>query len=546
MRRAGVLVLTGVTLLLLTNAVFAQAAGPPDRERLTPRQLETPRFDPLSPVHSGSRTLENVWSDLKGPSGGDFLRRLLPTEAGVLWIALIVALTVAFDFARPFSARNVELLALLVTGFLLFDVMRFFDLLRDPTYFRVMDWVFTGIVAVGLFLLARALWRMRRPHVAPWQPNLPARALVVLTGLLLASNLLIGLLRPPDDAGFYTNLGAQRLRERGMFPYGDPLLSGTPGSTYSPVFYLAHLPFQIMLDPRPVNPHAPDRPDLAAQPYYLPPVLATKLTTVSFHLIGVTALILAARSLAGSQVAWGLAALYCGSAYVLGVGGEREMIGGITFISHIAAPSVVLLAFAALSRPIVAGALLATGVATLFYPVFFIPAWLGYYWKNRAATVRFVGGLALASLVIGVPVLLRSHPADGRGVIGTILHDTQGHQQDPAAYGSSPFGFWGLRGGVRELLREPLVPGQFNTSPMFLIFVVFVCGAFFLARGRTPVQLALLTGALAIGAQMWKIHGTGVYVNWYYPFLLLGFFARDGAPSNKDDADPRAAVWREH
>ncbi|MGH9162362.1 MAG: hypothetical protein ACRD2X_20550 [Vicinamibacteraceae bacterium] len=526
-------VLTGVVLLLLSNAASAQAANPPDRERLTPRQLETPRFDELSQVHSGSRALENVWSDLLGPTGGDFLRRLLPAQGGILWIAVIVAFTVAFDFTRPFSARNVELLALLVTGFLKFNIIRFFDLLRDPTYFRVMDWVFTAIVVVGLFLLARALWRMRRPHTDAWRPNLPVRALVVLTLLLLTCNVLIALLRPPDDAGFYSNLGAQRLRETRMFPYGDPLLTGTPGATYSPVFYLAHLPFQIMLDPEPVNPNIPGRPDLAAQPYYLPPVLATQLTTVSFHLIGVTALILAAWKLAGSQVAWGLAALYCGSAYVMGVGGDREMSGGITFISHIAAPSVTLLAFAALSRPIVAGALLATGVATLFYPAFFIPAWLGYYWKNRAATVRFVGGLALVSLLIGVPVLLRSQPADGRGVIGTILHDTQGHQQDPAAYGSSPFGFWGLRDGVRALLREPLVPGQFNTSPMFLIFAGFATGAFFLARGRTPIQLALLTGALAIGTQLWKIHGTGLYVNWYYPFLLLGFFVRD------DDA-PRA------
>ncbi|MPY86369.1 MAG: hypothetical protein GEU99_00430 [Luteitalea sp.] len=530
-RRVDGRVVSAVTLailLLVGGALFAQPTVPPERDRLTPRQLESPTFEPLPHVPSGSRALANVWSDLAGPGRAELLRGLLPTQAGVLWMALVVALMVAFDFRRPLSARNVELLALLVVGFLLFDVMRFFEVLRDPTYFRVMDWVFTGIVAVSLFLLGRALWRMRRPHREAWQPNLPVRALVVLTGLLLTCNLLIGLLRAPDDAGFYSNLGAQRLRERGRFPYGDPLLTGTPGATYSPIFYLAHLPFQIMLDPQVVNPDAPDRPDLAAEPYYLPPVLATQLTTVSFHLFGVAALIVAARKLAGSHVAWGLAALYCGSAYVMGVGGSREMIGGITFISHIAAPSVMLMAFAALARPLVAGALVATGVATLFYPMFFIPAWLGYYWRDRAAAVRFVAGLAVASLAIGVPVLLLSQAADGRSVIGTILHDTQGHQQDPAAYGSSPFGFWGLRGGIRELLREPLVAGQFNTSPMFLIFAAFVGGAFFLARGSSPVQLALVTGALAIGAQMWKIHGTGVYVTWYYPFLLLGFFGCSG------------------
>jgi MFS family permease len=265
-------------------------------------------------------------------------------------------------------------------------------------------------------------------------------------------------------------------------------------------------------------------------PYYLPPLLATQLTTIAFHLLGVAALFIAARRQAGHQVAWGLTALYCGSAYVMGVGGTGDMIGGMTFISHIAPPAVSLLAFACLPRPLLAGTFLATAVATLFYPMFFIPAWLGYYWGNRTAVFHFIAGMALATVLIGVPVLTSSQAAEGRGLIGTILHDTMGHQQDPAAYGSSPFGFWGLRGGIRETLREPLVAGNYNTSPSFLIFAVFVVAAFFLARGSTLAQLALLTGALAIGAQMWKIHATGVYVTWYYPFLLLGLFAGSRDP----------------
>jgi hypothetical protein len=519
--------LASVLVLCAATAVVLHAQPPaPERERLTPRQLETPSFQPPPRVHSASRALANIWDDLRSPAGLSFLRGLLPAQGGVLWLALVVALVVGFDFRRPRSARNLELLLMLAIGFLLFDVMRFFDVLLDPTYFRLLDWVFTAIVAVSLALMGIALWRMRQPHGLPWQPALPTGALATLAIVLLVLNVLIGVLRPPDDAGFYSNLGAQRLRERAMFPYGDPLLTGTPGSTYSPVFYLAHIPFQVLLDPEPVNPNAGARPNIeGGEPYYLPPELATQLTTVTFHLLGVVGLFVAARRLATTQVAWGVVALYCGSAYVLGVGGPREMINGMTFISHIAAPSVMLLAFAALPWPLLAGALLATGVATLFYPMFFIPAWIGYYWGHRPAVLAFIAGMALATLVIGGPVLLRSQPAGDRGLIGTIMHDTMGHQQDPDAYGSSPFGFWGLRGGVRAALREPLVPGQHNTAPMFLAFAAFVVGAFFLGRGLTPAQLALLTAALGIGAQMWKIHGTGVYVTWYYAFLLLGLFA---------------------
>ncbi len=292
------------------------------------------------------------------------------------------------------------------------------------------------------------------------------------------------------------------------------------GSGDSPILYYSHLVYQVLLSPVPLNPPDP-RPAFGV--YVLPPELASKLATITFHLVGVAALFVAARRTSGSRSAWGIVALYCGSAYIMGVGGAREMIGGMTFASHIAPAAVTMAAFAALPRPALAGALLATAMATLFWPAFLFPAWLGYYWPNRKRARDYVLGFIVACLLIGVPVVLRSQRIEGRGLIGTIIHETQGHQQDPNAYGSSPFGFWGLRDDVRELLRDPIVEGQPNSSPAFLIFAVFVVGSFFLARGRTEVQLALLTGALAIGSQLWKIHGTGVYVAWYYGFLLLGF-----------------------
>jgi hypothetical protein len=48
-----------------------------------------------------------------------------------------------------------------------------------------------------------------------------------------------------------------------------------------------------------------------------------------------------------------------------------------------------------------------------------------------------------------------------------------------------------------------------------------------MARGRTVPQLAFLTAALAIAVQLWKSHAGGTYVEWYYPFLLIGLFCRN-------------------
>ena len=526
-----------LTCAVLVLMVVSIRLAPTEREVMIPRHLENAFFHPPPPSPGVSASLATVWTDLMGRRNTQWLDAMLPTQYSVLLISLIVMLVVAFNWAQPVSMRNLKLLALLVIGFLLFNVMRFFALLGDPVYFHVMDAVFIGVMTISLSLIGLAIWQVRHTPTTAWRPNLPAGALVTLTVLLFILNVFIGIAKPPDDAGFYTNLGAQRLRERGRFPYGDPLLSNSAGAGYGPILYLGHLPFQFLLNPEPINHTQPTRTDLeAGAEYFLPPPLASQLTVVSFHLLGLISLVLIGRQLAGPQVAWGIAALYCGSAYVMGVGGPRETIGGMTFISHIAPAAVALLAFSALARPFAAGALLVAAAATVFYPVLFFPAWLGHYWDRRQSAWRFVGGCTLAAVLIGVPVLARSQPIEGHGLLGTVVRESVGHHQGTDTYGQSTFGFWGQRGGVRDLFSQPLVAGQFTTSPMFLITIGYALGAFFLARKSTPQQLALVTATLAIVAQLSKVHGTGVYVNWYYPFLLIGFLA--SAP--RDRSSPKS------
>src|SRR5438128_5695344 len=153
----------------------------------------------------------------------------------------------------------------------------------------LMDAVFSAVFALNVFLIGRGLWRLRRPAAVPWTPVLGARALMTVALLLVACDTVAALVREPDDVGFFVNLGAQRLRERGALPYGDPLLTGSPGAAYGPLLYVAHLPFQIALSPAPVNRESPDLPVLgAAAAYIVPPPLATKLCTIAFHLVGVS------------------------------------------------------------------------------------------------------------------------------------------------------------------------------------------------------------------------------------------------------------------
>ena len=59
------------------------------------------------------------------------------------------------------------------------------------------------------------------------------------------------------------------------------------------------------------------------------------------------------------------------------------------------------------------------------------------------------------------------------------------------------------------------------------MFFVFATSMFFVAQRRTAAQLALIVAAVAMGAELWKIHATATYVTWYYPFLLIGFLCGD-------------------
>jgi len=524
----------GVTLLLLlVTAALGWILPPPARVPLT--DLYTPHFAPAPAPEPAALTLSKAWNDFAAPGASARLRSLLPSQSGVLCLSLLVAGVVAFDFRRLRNPRNVDLLLLLAIGASFHDILRFGSLraLQDPTNRNLMDWVFSAVAVLTITLLARALMRVFRPARGSWAPNVTLPALAVLALSLFALDVAVALAFPPDDAGYYINVGAQRLIERQRLPYGDPLLTATPSAAYGPILYLAHAPFQFLLAPGGMNAISSLHPPLgAASTYYLPPMLATKLCVIAFHALGVLALFVAARSMGGVRRAWGLVALYCGSAFVLGVGGSEYFIGGMTFASHIAPASVTLLAFAALGTPVAAGVLLATGVGVLFYPVFMLPAWLGYYWSDPKSRWRFLAGFAGAAILIGVLVLSLSRPAGGRGLLGTILYDTVGHQESAAAYGSSPFGLWGQREGLRAVFMRPLVADQSLARPLVLVCFLFSAAGFYLARNRRPAQLALLTAVIAIGAQLWKIHATATYVAWYYPFLLLGLFGEGGTPSS--------------
>lgn len=496
-------------------------------------EITSPTFAPteLPSMMSGLRAMD---AHLQRPTGHERLARLVPDQAGVFWIALIVMLVAGFDFARPLHPRNLDLIATQAIAWFLWDLLTLWEETQAPVFLSYIRAMFTGTVVISLWLAVRAVWLRFRPYAQAWRPAAGERALVAIAAAVTVLSLATVFLRAPDDSSYFSNLGGQRLRERGLLPYGDPLLTGTPGAAYAPVLYLLHAGMQTLLM-TPANAGFDDLSldTLRERPGYMePPAIDSQLLIALFQLVAVGSLAWIGWQWQGVPLAASLVALYCASAAVLGVGGSRESLMGMTFVSHVIPPAITLLAFALIGDPLVAGLGLALAAWTGFYPAFFAPIWLGWHWgRGWKEGAQFVLGFALLSIPMLTFVLLASRPVPGLSLVATIVRDTFGHHTDLAGYGSSPFGLWGQATGLVAFFGTPLIGHSPFTAPFFLLFVAYLLWAGWSARTATLPGLALLTAAAGVGATVWKVHATATYIAWFYPFLLLGFLGMPAAPS---------------
>jgi hypothetical protein len=449
------------------------------------------------------------------------LSPFLPNQAGAVWIGILVTFLVFGDFTRVVSRRNIALAGLLLLAVLFFDILEHTG--RRAAWVLAGAFVLTATYAAWGIALA---FVRKRPT---WSVNVRRGALGFLLVILVVLNAIVALGRPPDDAGYYTNLGALRWTETGRLPYADPQLKGpdSPGygaaATYGPLLYAAHVPVQRLLR----VPRNPSNADPRDPTYQRPPVICTQLVSLAFHLIALASLFVIMHRLAGLTMALGVTAVYAASPYVLGMGGTDFVITGLAFVSHIAPAAVTLLAFALLHHPIASGALLAASAGMLFYPAFLFPLWLGWWiWNDRMGAIRFATGFLISGAVIAAFVGLFLDAPIGARSLELFLESTLQHQEGFGAgqYGASQFSFWGTHPELAGFWQRPVAGSTSLLKPTFLLFSGFSLFAFVLGRGRDAAQLAGLTASLAAAVQLWKTHATGTYVEWYLPFLLIALF----------------------
>ncbi len=461
----------------------------------------------------------------------DFLKLFIPNPIGALLLGVAVAAMVFGDRRRVFSGRNAALAALFLPGLFLFHILTY----RYDESPRIAAVLYTGVFLATAAMTAWgfALARNGGPRTA-WVPNMPVGSLRALLVVLLALDVVVVLGRAPDDAGIYTNLGARRWAETGILPYADAKLKGPDApafgaaGTYGPLLYLSHLPFQALTGAVRNPPEATPKDSGGANAYVWPPAMATKLTSLAFFLLGMWSLFVVARRVAGEHTALGIAALWASSPYVIGLGGDRWVISGLGFVSHIAPSAMLLIALALAGRAFLSAMAFAAGAGLLFFPAFLFPAWMGWWFKQpNGRWIRFVVGYGVAAAAIAAIVIAFTPETNGKGPISLFLESTLEHQEGTSTreYGASIDSFWGTHPGAAAFWQKPLFGTTSLFKPTFLIFAAAAFASALWVRGRSIVQLAAITAALGAGIQLWKTHATGSYVEWYMPFLLLALIA---------------------
>lgn len=399
--------------------------------------------------------------------------RLPPTTW--VYISSLMTIGIFFKFRRLWSVRNLDLIGLLMfaPGLLL---------VAHGQEQEAYVWLF----ALSGFFLVRLLLdplMVRRPLL---EPNLSAGGLtftMVSLLLFLMTNVGTGRLTESDVDGVRR---LEKILARRAVP-ADEQGQTLHGPGY-PLFYLfANISNRVLVD------DSADAPDQVRQARL--EATSARTTAILAHMALVAGLVLIGyRHFDNVQTGVAVATLYLLLPYT------AQMTSRV---DHVVPAAILVWAVAAYRRPIVAGILLGLAGGAIYYPLFLLPLWCGFYWFR--GLVRFLLGVASAILLLVVILAVASSDWHAFGVQlqqmfnfpGLTMHDLDGFWEfHPSAFRIPVLvGFLALCGGLA------LWPAQKNLG-----------------------TLLSLSAAIMLGTQFWHGHQGGIYMAWYLPLLLLTVF----------------------
>ena len=193
---------------------------------------------------------------------------------------------------------------------------------------------------------------------------------------------------------------------------------------------------------------------------------------------------------------------------------STQMIGRL---DHVVPAALILGAVALYRRPLFAGLGIGIAATLVWYPLFLIPLWCGFY-RNKG-WIRFIIGTSSA-LVACALLLLFSLPE--WGTFGEQLL----HMAGKTAFMifSRPDGFW-------------TADDMFYRMPILAVFAVVCVGLLLVPSHKHLATLIGGSALLMLGVQFFQLYQGGLYLSWYLPLLILTVFR-----PNLEDRTARSAV----
>ena len=415
------------------------------------------------------------------------------------------------DLRRPLSLRNLDLLALLSFSVSLW-------------YFNKGD-IFTSVPLVYpplLYLLGRMTWSAWRGRLATGAvPVWPVWALAAAT--VFAAGFRIGLNTQSSnviDVGYSGVIGANRIAN-GVVPYGNfPVELGKPcgpadaegeirdriqrdgrcesanpqGDTYGPVAYEAYLPGYLALG------WTGKWDDLPAAHF----------ASIGFDLLCLLGLALVGLRFGGQRLAVTLAFAWVAYPFTQYVSNSNT--------NDALVPLFLIWGFWLVTSPIARGTAVALSGWTKFASLLLVPLWASYPERRLRPALVFAGAFVLTSLAVFSILLLDGHPLAAAHQFWTRTLAWQVDRE-------SPFSIWDWRqyhAGLPDLhVLQRVLEG-------LLLFGAIA--VYFFPRRKSPLQLAALTAALLVGAEIVLTHWYYAYLPWFFPFAAIAVLAPAAEP----------------
>lgn len=402
------------------------------------------------------------------------------------WVYLSSLLTVAiyFKFNRLWSMRNLDILALvaMAPGVVL---VKFGEDTRDGR------WLYIGyiwLLACGGWFLVRLLldwWMVRRPLL---EPNLALGGLTFIGAALLIFLMVNVVTKSPreEDLDGLRMLDAMLHREQA--PPGDQKLV-----QQGPAFPLLLLvPSITTKSISKVHPAVPKN----GGAYMVQAATARTMAILSHIAVVLGIVMIGVWHFDNIRTGIAAATLYLLLPYTAAYTG---------YVYHVVPAALLVWAIAAYRLPIVSGMLLGLATGAIYYPLFLLPLWIGFYWQR--GFLRFIlGYLAMLGLLVGLLALTSTD--FGHFVSQVKMMSGWTNLAAPGVKG-----FW-----VYHISSQPY------RLPVLAAYVA-MCASF--ALWPSPKNLGSLlscSAAVMVGTQFWQANGGGIYVAWYLPLLLLTIF----------------------